>query len=96
MDDKTALQLEQWPIDRLIPYARNPRQNDEAVDQMCGAIQTFGFKIPIVAKSDGMVVDGHLRLKAARRLDLKTVPVVLADDLTETQIKAYGYPVASG
>ena len=89
MDDKTALQLEQWPIDRLIPYARNPRQNDEAVDQMCGAIQTFGFKIPIVAKSNGTVVDGHLRLKAARRMDLKTVPVVLADDLTETQIKAF-------
>ncbi len=89
MDAKSELKMEQWPIDRLIPYARNPRQNDEAVDQMCGAIQTFGFKIPIVAKSDGMVVDGHLRLKAARRLGLEMVPVVLADDLTETQIKAF-------
>ncbi len=89
MDAKTELKMEQWPIDRLVPYARNPRQNDEAVDQMCGAIQTFGFKIPIVAKSDGMIVDGHLRLKAARRLGLEMVPVVLADDLTETQIKAF-------
>ena len=89
MNVKTELNLENWSIDRLIPYARNPRQNDEAVDQMCGAIKTFGFKIPIVAKSDGTIVDGHLRLKAARRLDLKHVPVVLADDLTETQIKAF-------
>lgn len=56
---------------------------------MCAAIQEFGFRIPIVARSDGTVVDGHLRLKAARQLNLDTVPVVLADDLTETQIKAF-------
>ena len=83
------LTLESWPIDRLIPYAKNPRKNDDVVDQMVGAIREFGFRIPIVARSDGSVVDGHLRLKAARRLELTTVPVVLADDLTETQIKAF-------
>ncbi len=83
------LQIENWPLDRLIPYARNPRRNDEVVDRMVGAIKEFGFRIPIVAKSDGMVVDGHLRLKAARRLNLETVPLVLADDLTEAQIKAF-------
>ncbi|MBW7950795.1 MAG: DNA modification methylase [Pseudorhodoplanes sp.] len=83
------LQLEHWPIERLIEYARNPRRNDAAVDQMCGAIREFGFRIPIVARSDGTVVDGHLRLKAARRLGLATVPVVLADELTEAQIKAF-------
>ena len=83
------LKMEQWSIDRLVEYARNPRKNDEVVDRMCGAIREFGFRIPIVARSDGTVVDGHLRLKAARRLELKMVPVVLADDLTETQIKAF-------
>ncbi|MBE2259523.1 MAG: ParB N-terminal domain-containing protein, partial [Rhodobacteraceae bacterium] len=85
----TALTFEEWPIDRLIEYARNPRKNDHAVDQMAAAIQEFGFRIPCVAKSDGRLVDGHLRLKAARKLGLATVPVILADDLTPAQIKAF-------
>ncbi|MFN3644324.1 MAG: DNA modification methylase [Gemmobacter sp.] len=84
-----ALQLEQWPIGRLVEYARNPRKNDDVVDRMAQAIVEFGFRIPIVARSDGLVVDGHLRLKAARLLGLDTVPVVLADELSETQIKAF-------
>ena len=83
------LALEQWPVERLVEYARNPRRNDGVVDRMCAAISEFGFRIPIVARSDGIVVDGHLRLKAARRLALTTVPVVLADDLSEAQIKAF-------
>ncbi len=83
------LTVETWPVDRLIPYARNPRKNDTVVDQMCGAIREFGFRIPIVAKSDGTVVDGHLRLKAAQRMGLADVPVALADDLSEAQIKAF-------
>lgn len=83
------LTVEQWPIDKLIPYARNPRKNDEQVDRMASAIQEFGFRIPIVARSDGSVVDGHLRLKAARKLGLTEVPVALADDLTTSQVKAF-------
>jgi DNA modification methylase len=83
------LALEQWPVSRLIAYARNPRKNDHAVEQMAGAIREFGFRIPIIAKSTGDVVDGHLRLKAARHLGLESVPVLLADDLTPTQIKAF-------
>ena len=84
-----ALKVEQWPIDRLVEYARNPRKNDEHVDRMVAAIREFGFRIPIVAKSDGLVVDGHLRLKAARKMGLADVPVALADSLTEAQIKAF-------
>jgi len=57
-----------WPIDRLIFYARNPRKSDSAVDRMCGSIREFGFKIPVLSLSDGEVVDGHLRLKATRKL----------------------------
>ena len=81
--------FETWPIERCIGYARNPRKNDHAVDKVASAIREFGFRVPIVAKSDGTVVDGHLRLKAAAKLGLTEVPVILADDLTETQIKAF-------
>ena len=60
------LEIQIWPIDRLVFYARNPRKNDAAVDRMCSSIREFGFKVPVLARSDGEVVDGHLRLKAAR------------------------------
>ena len=83
------LQHETWPIDKLIEYARNPRKNDHAVDRVAAAIREFGFRVPVVAKSDGTVVDGHLRLKAAKKLGLTEAPVVLADDMTDLQIKAF-------
>ncbi len=85
----TSLILEHRPIEQLKPYPQNPRNNAAVVNKMVAAIQTFGFRIPIVAKSDGTVVDGHLRLKAAKKLGLTTVPVVLADDLNDAQIKAF-------
>ena len=84
-----SLIFETWPIDRCIDYARNPRKNDHAVDKVAAAIKEFGFRVPIVAKSDGLVVNGHLRLKAAKKLGLTEVPVILADDMTEAQIKAF-------
>lgn len=87
--DLEKLKVETWPIEKLIPYCRNPRKNDAQVDRMASAIKEFGFRIPIVAKSDGSVVDGHLRLKAAQKLGLKEVPVALADELTEAQVKAF-------
>lgn len=83
------LTFENWPIDKCVDYARNPRKNDHAVDKVAAAIKEFGFRVPIVAKSDGLVVDGHLRLKAAKKLGLSEVPVILADDLTDAQIKAF-------
>ena len=85
----TELKIEQWPIERCIPYCRNPRKNDDAVPKMAGLIKEFGFKVPIVARSDGEVIDGHLRLKAAQFLHMETVPVVLADDWTPAQVKAF-------
>ena len=84
----THVAVEYWPVDRLQYYARNPRKNDHAVDQMCAAIVEFGFRVPVIALSSGLIVDGHLRVKAARKLGLTEIPVVLADDLTEAQIKA--------
>lgn len=83
------LKHETWPIGKLIEYARNPRKNDHAVDRIAAAIREFGFRVPVVAKSDGTVVDGHLRLKAAKKLGMAEVPVVLADDMTDVQIKAF-------
>jgi DNA modification methylase len=85
MDDLT---LEHWPIERLIDYARNPRKNDHAVAQMAAVITEFGFRMPVCAKSTGELVDGHLRLKAARQLGLTTIPVVVLDHLSPTQRRA--------
>jgi DNA modification methylase len=85
----TELQIDHIPIDNLIEYARNPRKNDAVVDKMCASIKEFGFRIPVIAKSDGSVVDGHLRLKAAKKLGLQLIPVILADDLSDAQIKAF-------
>lgn len=73
----------------LLPYANNPRLNDGAVDAVAASIKEFGFKVPIVVDSDGVIVTGHTRLKAAKKLGLDTVPVIVADDLTPEQVKAF-------
>jgi len=73
-------EIQIWPIDRLVFYAHNPRKNDSAVDRMCSSIREFGFKIPVLARSGGEVVDGHLRLKAARKLGITEVSVILCDE----------------
>lgn len=78
-----------WPIARLVFYVRNPRKNDHVVDRMVESIREFGFKIPVLARSDGEVVDGHLRLKAAKKLGITEVPVILCDEWTPAQVKAF-------
>ena len=82
-------QIEAWPIERLVEYPRNPRKNDGAVDRMCASIREFGFKIPCLVRSDGEVVDGHLRLKAARKLGITEIPVILCDEWAPAQVKAF-------
>ena len=90
-----SLQIESRHIDRFVPYARNPRKNDAAVDRRCASIREFGFKVPVLARSDGTVVDGHLRIRAARKLgswpggDINGIPVILCDEWTEAQVKAF-------
>src|SRR3954471_9887918 len=81
--------IELWSIEKLVLYARNPRKNDAAVDRMCASIREFGFKIPVLARTDGEVVDGHLRLKAAKKLGIAEVPVILCDEWSEAQVKAF-------
>lgn len=73
----------------ITPYENNPRFNDEAVDAVAASIQEFGFKVPIVLDSEGVIVAGHTRWKAALKLQLETVPCVVADDLSPEQIKAF-------
>ena len=85
----SAQNIELWPIERLVEYPRNPRKNDAAVDRMCGSIREFGFKIPCLVRSDGEVVDGHLRLKAARKIGIAEIPVILCDEWTQAQVKAF-------
>lgn len=75
--------------DELIPYVNNARKNDHAVDAVASSIKNYGFKQPIVIDAQGEVVAGHTRLKAAKKLGLKEVPVIVADDLTPAQVKAY-------
>ena len=84
-----AQQIEIWSIDRLAFYPKNPRKNDAAVDRMVASIREYGFKIPVLARSSGEVVDGHLRLKAARVLGISEVPVILCDEWTDAQVKAF-------
>ena len=84
-----ADKLEHWPIERLLPYIRNARTHSEAqIAQIAASIAEFGFTAPILAGSDGVIVAGHGRLAAARKLGLTTVPVVVLDHLTPTQRRA--------
>lgn len=76
-------------VDELIPYENNPRKNDEAVEKVALSISAFGFKVPIVVDANNVIVTGHTRLKAAKKLGITTVPVIKADDLTDEQIKAF-------
>ena len=84
-----------WSIDRFVFYARNPRKNDAAVDRMSASIREFGFAVPVLARSDGEVVDGHLRLKGALKAgswpggDTTRIPLILCDGWTPAQVKAF-------
>ena len=83
------LQVVTWPVERLIPYARNARtHSDEQVAQIAASIAEFGWTNPILAGSDGVIVAGHARLQAARKLGMTEVPVIVLDHLTETQRRA--------
>lgn len=83
------MEIDMVPIAEIIPYDKNPRKNDKAVDIVSKSIKEFGFKVPIIIDKDNIIVAGHTRLKAAQKLNLTEVPVIWADDLSEEQIKAF-------
>ena len=76
-------------VDDIIPYENNPRDNDNSVDAVVESIKNFGFLVPVVIDKDNVLVAGHTRIKALKKMGIKTVPCILADKLTEDQIKAY-------
>src|SRR5258707_13666204 len=85
-----AQRIELWPIDKLIPYARNPRTHSDAqVAQIAASIEEFGFLNPILVDTKAGILAGHGRLLAVRKLKLKEVPVIILDHLTEAQKRAY-------
>lgn len=73
----------------IIPYENNPRRNEEAVQYVANSIRQFGFKVPIVIDKENVIVAGHTRALAAESLGMETVPVIVADDLTDKQIRAF-------
>lgn len=83
------MQIQTKQLTELKPYPNNPRKNDHAVDAVAASIREFGFKVPLVIDKDGVIVAGHTRYKAAQKLGLKELPCIVADDLTDDQIKAF-------
>ena len=83
------LKIEYIDTEKLIPYINNPRINDEAVDVVAASIKEFGFKNPILIDKENVIIAGHTRLKAAKKLGMEEVPVIRVEDLTENQIKAF-------
>lgn len=83
------MEIKYIKIKDIKPYKYNPRKNDQAIHKVAESIEQFGFKQPLVLDKDNNVVVGHTRLKAAIKLNIDKVPVLIADDLTEQQIKAY-------
>ena len=83
------MEVRDLTLDQIRPYDHNPRDNDGAVDAVAASIKEFGFKVPIIIDRDSTIVAGHTRYKAAKKLGLQSVPCILADDLTEEQVRAF-------
>src|ERR1700752_4980737 len=83
------MKIEMWPLSKVKPYPGNPRINDDAVAAVAASIREFGFRQPIVVDTEGVIIVGPTRFKAAQLLRLEKVPVHVAKDLTPEQIKAY-------
>ena len=83
------MQIESVALNKIIPYIRNPRKNENAIEKVASSIKEFGFRQPIVVDSENVIIAGHTRFEAAKRLGLDVVPIHVADGLTEQQAKAY-------
>jgi ParB-like chromosome segregation protein Spo0J len=83
------IKIEMIPLKQILPYRNNPRKNDGAVQYVKNSIMEFGFRVPLVIDADNVIVCGHTRYKAAVKLNIREVPCVRADDLTEEQVRAF-------
>ena len=79
-------------LDDLKPYDNNPRNNEERVEPVANSIKTYGFKVPIVVDKNNIIIAGHTRYKAAKKLGLNKVPCIIADDLTKDQMISHNFP----
>lgn len=83
------MEIIQMDIEDLKTYENNPRNNDEAVDKVANSIAEFGFKVPIIVDKHNVIIAGHTRLRASKKLGLQTVPVIQANELSEEQVMAF-------
>ena len=83
------LKIENWPVERLRPYERNLKNADKALPQMMDALRQWGFRIPLLVTGDGEIIDGKTRYRAALGLQMETVPVIVADGMTPTQVRTF-------
>lgn len=83
------MQIVYKDLDLIKPYEKNPRNNENAVEYVANSIQEFGFKNPIIIDKNNVIIAGHTRYLASKKLQLDNVPCVIADDLTDIQIKAF-------
>lgn len=83
------MEIKNIDINLIKPYENNPRVNINAVDKVAESIKEFGFKVPLVVNSDYVIINGHTRYEASKKLGLKNVPVIFADDLSEQQQNAF-------
>lgn len=83
------MNIVEMKLSELKPYDNNPRHNDVAVQPVANSIREFGFKVPIVIDKDGIIIAGHTRYRAAKELKLTKVPCIVADDLSDQQVKAF-------
>ena len=88
-DKDSIVEIIEVSTKALKPYDKNPRINDGSVDKVAESIKEFGFKIPCVITSDKVLITGHTRLKAAKKLGIRKIPCIMADDLSDEQIKAF-------
>lgn len=85
----TEIKLVRKKVNELLPYENNPRDNDNAVDPVSESIVKYGYKVPIIIDSEGTIITGHTRLKALQKLGIEEVDVILADDLSDEQVKEF-------
>lgn len=83
------LKIEYVKIDDIKPYENNPRHNEKAIDYVVDSIKNFGFKVPVIIDENNILITGHTRIEAAKKLKIKEVPAIKANDLTEQQVKAF-------
>lgn len=81
--------IKEVAIQEIIPYENNPRKNEKAIEYVANSIREFGFKVPVVLDKNNVIVTGHTRYEAAKKLGLEKIPAIYADDLTEEQAKAF-------